>query len=68
MIKTETLTLFAKLLNKFKSVCAVGNQVAVLESLWFDLGEIESATNKFAKENMIGKGGFGEVYKVTSVP
>ncbi|KAK7343561.1 hypothetical protein VNO77_12377 [Canavalia gladiata] len=42
---------------------SVGNEVSVLESLWFDLGEIESATNKFAKENMIGKGGFGEVYK-----
>ncbi|KAL2324346.1 hypothetical protein Fmac_023404 [Flemingia macrophylla] len=42
---------------------SVGNEVAILESLWFDLGEIESATNKFAKENMIGKGGFGEVYK-----
>ncbi|KAJ1423754.1 Serine-threonine/tyrosine-protein kinase, catalytic domain, partial [Sesbania bispinosa] len=25
--------------------------------------EIESSTNKFARENMIGKGGFGEVYK-----
>ncbi|XP_019452503.1 PREDICTED: cysteine-rich receptor-like protein kinase 25 [Lupinus angustifolius] len=40
-----------------------GNEVTTLESLWFDLSEIESATNKFAKENMIGKGGFGEVYK-----
>ncbi|TKY51093.1 Cysteine-rich receptor protein kinase 25 [Spatholobus suberectus] len=40
-----------------------GSEVATLESLWFDLDEIESATNKFAKENMIGKGGFGEVYK-----
>ncbi|WJX14800.1 hypothetical protein P8452_05015 [Trifolium repens] len=40
-----------------------GDDVAILESLRFGLGEIESATNKFAKENMIGKGGFGEVYK-----
>ncbi|KAE9589328.1 putative protein kinase RLK-Pelle-DLSV family [Lupinus albus] len=40
-----------------------GNEVTTLESLWFDLSEIQSATNKFAKENMIGKGGFGEVYK-----
>ncbi|RDX61357.1 Cysteine-rich receptor-like protein kinase 8, partial [Mucuna pruriens] len=42
---------------------SVGDEVAILESLWFDFAEIESATNKFAKENMIGKGGFGEVYK-----
>ncbi|KAK2404969.1 cysteine-rich receptor protein kinase precursor [Trifolium repens] len=42
---------------------AVGDDAVILESLRFGLGEIESATNKFAKENMIGKGGFGEVYK-----
>lgn len=47
---------------------AVGDDVAILESLRFGLGEIESATNKFDKDNMIGKGGFGEVYKVKSVP
>ena len=47
---------------------AVGDEVTLLESLRFDLSEIESAANKFAKENMIGRGGFGEVYKVTSVP
>ncbi|KAL2324343.1 hypothetical protein Fmac_023401 [Flemingia macrophylla] len=34
-----------------------------LEGLQFDLTLIEAATNKFSQENMIGKGGFGEVYK-----
>jgi len=35
-----------------------------LESLQFEFAEIEAATNRFATENRIGKGGFGEVYKV----
>ena len=30
----------------------------------FDLATIISATNNFLTENMIGKGGFGPVYKV----
>jgi hypothetical protein len=32
--------------------------------LQFDFAVIEAATNKFSNENFIGKGGFGEVYKV----
>jgi len=35
-----------------------------LESLQFEFAKIEAATNRFAAENRIGKGGFGEVYKV----
>jgi len=35
-----------------------------LESLQFELANIQAATNRFAAENRIGKGGFGEVYKV----
>jgi len=35
-----------------------------LESLQFEFTKIEAATNRFAAENRIGKGGFGEVYKV----
>ena len=35
-----------------------------LESLKFDFATIEAATNNFSDENMIGKGGFGAVYKV----
>ncbi|RDX61356.1 Cysteine-rich receptor-like protein kinase 25, partial [Mucuna pruriens] len=41
----------------------VGNDSTSLESLRFKLAKIEAATNRFAKENMIGKGGFGEVYR-----
>ncbi|KAL2324345.1 hypothetical protein Fmac_023403 [Flemingia macrophylla] len=40
-----------------------GNDSTILESLRFELAIIEAATNRFAKENMIGKGGFGEVYR-----
>ena len=29
----------------------------------FSLGDLKVATNSFAKENLIGKGGFGRVYK-----
>ncbi|XP_019441532.1 PREDICTED: putative cysteine-rich receptor-like protein kinase 23 [Lupinus angustifolius] len=40
-----------------------GIDITTLESLRYDLATIEAATNRFATENMIGKGGFGEVYK-----
>ncbi|KAK7343559.1 hypothetical protein VNO77_12375 [Canavalia gladiata] len=40
-----------------------GNDSTTLESLRFELTKIEAATNRFAKENRIGKGGFGEVYR-----
>lgn len=46
-------------------LAVVGNDTTTLESLQFELAKIEAATNSFAKENMIGKGGFGEVYKVS---
>ncbi|RXH94002.1 hypothetical protein DVH24_016069 [Malus domestica] len=35
-----------------------------LESLQFDLGTIETATNKFSDNNKLGEGGFGVVFKV----
>jgi hypothetical protein len=49
-------------------VCAAGNDVLTVEepveSLQFDLAMIEAATNNFSENNKIGKGGFGDVYKV----
>ncbi|XP_028954062.1 cysteine-rich receptor-like protein kinase 10 isoform X1 [Malus domestica] len=36
-----------------------------VESLQFDLGTIETATNKFSDNNKLGEGGFGVVFKGT---
>ncbi|CAL8145431.1 unnamed protein product [Prunus armeniaca] len=36
-----------------------------VESLQFDLGTIETATNKFSENNKLGEGGFGVVFKGT---
>ncbi|XP_024641488.1 cysteine-rich receptor-like protein kinase 10 isoform X2 [Medicago truncatula] len=40
-----------------------GEESATLEPLQFDWMVIEAATNNFSKDNYLGKGGFGEVYK-----
>ncbi|RZB61883.1 Cysteine-rich receptor-like protein kinase 25 isoform D [Glycine soja] len=41
-----------------------GHESVTLEPLQFSLAVIEAATNNFSNDNRIGKGGFGEVYKV----
>lgn len=42
----------------------VGQESSTIESLQFNFATIEAATNNFSHENKIGRGGFGEVYKV----
>lgn len=42
----------------------VGFEITSSESLQFNLATIEVATNKFSEECKIGRGGYGEVYKV----
>lgn len=34
------------------------------QSLQYDFATIEVATDKFSRNNKLGQGGFGEVYKV----
>lgn len=41
------------------------DEIALLESLQFDLETISVATNNFADDNKLGEGGFGPVYKGT---
>jgi hypothetical protein len=42
----------------------IAKEITTAESLQFDFGTIETATKKFSKDNKLGEGGFGEVYKV----
>ncbi|KAM7493135.1 hypothetical protein LguiB_027744 [Lonicera macranthoides] len=42
-------------------------EITDVQSLQFDLGTIQVATNNFSNENKIGQGGFGVVYKGTLV-
>uniref|UniRef100_A0A7N2LUG6 non-specific serine/threonine protein kinase n=1 Tax=Quercus lobata TaxID=97700 RepID=A0A7N2LUG6_QUELO len=39
------------------------SEITTVESLQFDIGTIEAATNKFSDDNKIGEGRFGKVYK-----
>ncbi|XP_027360156.1 cysteine-rich receptor-like protein kinase 10 [Abrus precatorius] len=41
------------------------HDISTVESLQFDFGTIEAATDKFSADNKLGEGGFGEVYKGT---
>ncbi|CAL5408513.1 unnamed protein product [Camellia sinensis] len=39
------------------------NEITAVESLQYDFGTIQAATNNFSDDNKIGEGGFGHVYK-----
>ena len=45
-------------------MCVVEDEMAIVESLQFDLSTLEAATDNFSADNKLGEGGFGEVYKV----
>ena len=45
-------------------VYVASKEITTVESLQFDFATIEAATNKFSDDNKLGRGGFGEVYKV----
>ncbi|CAN8246452.1 unnamed protein product [Cochlearia groenlandica] len=50
----------------FCLICVLaGDEIATTRSLQFSFKTIEAATDKFSDSNMIGRGGFGEVYKGT---
>lgn len=40
-----------------------GDESNTLEPLQFSLAAVEAATNKFSRENSLGQGGYGQVYK-----
>jgi hypothetical protein len=42
------------------------DEITTTHSLQFSFKTIEAATDKFSDSNMIGRGGFGEVYRVIS--
>ena len=39
-------------------------EIRMMESLRFDLHTIKAATQNFSRDNKLGQGGFGAVYKV----
>ncbi|KAJ6885617.1 cysteine-rich receptor-like protein kinase 10 [Populus alba x Populus x berolinensis] len=61
-ITVPTSAFVALLNNSYFLLPAVGDEITSVQSLQFDLGTIEAATNNFSDINKIGKGGFGDVY------
>jgi hypothetical protein len=50
-------------MNMFLIYEAAG-EITNVESVQFDFSTIRSSTDNFSDENKLGKGGFGEVYRV----
>ena len=48
-------------------LCASGDDITTIDSLQLDYRTIQAATNDYSENNKIGRGGFGEVYKVLLV-
>ncbi|CAA7018245.1 unnamed protein product [Microthlaspi erraticum] len=46
-----------------QEVVQVNDKITSVDSLQFEFKTIEAATDKFSESNMIGRGGFGEVYR-----
>ncbi|XP_033144192.1 cysteine-rich receptor-like protein kinase 11 isoform X2 [Brassica rapa] len=75
VIQTAIIIIFLVLLalgffiyRRRKSCRALGSQgssteIPVIHSLQYDFKAIEAATNKFSERNLIGQGGFGDVFK-----
>ncbi|KAI7999956.1 Cysteine-rich receptor-like protein kinase 25 [Camellia lanceoleosa] len=42
---------------------SAANEITTVESLQYDFGTIQAATDNFSDDNKIGEGGFGHVYK-----
>uniref|UniRef100_M4F2C4 Uncharacterized protein n=1 Tax=Brassica campestris TaxID=3711 RepID=M4F2C4_BRACM len=51
------------LMKMFHIVFVAGDEIIPLNSLQFKFKTIKAATDKFSDSNMIGQGGFGEVYR-----
>jgi len=43
--------------------CGTRTELSIKESMKFSYSDIQLATNDFSKENLLGEGGYGHVYK-----
>ncbi|KAL5772710.1 hypothetical protein ACOSP7_012322 [Xanthoceras sorbifolium] len=57
------LTRRARRKHKSAQKGQIGDEISTVESIQFDLRNIEAATNNFSDGSKIGEGGFGTVYK-----